>query len=31
LTKKKISTTSRADALTDLVILRNTGYSGYAI
>jgi hypothetical protein len=29
--KKKISTTGRAGALTDLVILRNTGYSGYAL
>jgi hypothetical protein len=31
LKKKKISTTSRAGALTDLVILKNAGYSGYAL
>jgi hypothetical protein len=30
LKKKKISTTGRAGALTDLFVLRNTGYSGYA-
>jgi hypothetical protein len=31
LKKKKISTTGRAGALTDIVILRNAGYSGYAL
>jgi hypothetical protein len=31
LKEKKISTTGHAGALTDLVILRNIGYSGYAI
>jgi hypothetical protein len=30
LKKKKISTTGHAGALTDLFVLRNTGYSGYA-
>jgi hypothetical protein len=31
LKKKKISTTGRAGALTDSVVLRNAGYSGYAL
>jgi hypothetical protein len=30
LKKKKISTTGHAGALTDLVVLKNAGYSGYA-
>jgi hypothetical protein len=29
--KKKISTTGHAGVLTDSVILRNAGYSGYAL
>jgi hypothetical protein len=31
LKKKKISTTGHAGALTDLVVLKNAGYSGYAL
>jgi hypothetical protein len=31
LKKKKITTTGRAGALTDSAILRNAGYSGYAV
>jgi hypothetical protein len=31
LKEEKISTTGRSGALMDLVVLRNTAYSGYAI
>jgi hypothetical protein len=31
LKEKKISTTGHAGALTDLVVIKNVGYSGYTI